>query len=54
MQLDCSRSHIAIGLDERLQTHVPERTPDWWDLLFSYLGVAAGAWIAWKLGQKRA
>lgn len=45
---------LAIGLEEWSQILIPERTPDWWDLLFSYLGVTLGAWIAWKLGQKRA
>jgi VanZ family protein len=44
---------LVIGLEEWSQIFIPERTPDWWDLLFSYLGVALGAWIAWKLGQKR-
>ena len=40
---------LAIGLEELSQTLVPERTPDWWDLLFSYLGVAMGAWAARKI-----
>jgi VanZ family protein len=44
---------LAIGLEEWSQVLIPERTPDWVDLLFSYLGVTLGAWIAWKLGQKR-
>jgi VanZ family protein len=40
---------LAIGLEEWSQTLVPERTPDWWDLLFSYLGVAVGACAAKKI-----
>ena len=40
---------LAIGLEEWSQFLIPERTPDWWDLLFSYLGVAAGAWTARKI-----
>ncbi|MBI5932887.1 MAG: VanZ family protein [Chloroflexi bacterium] len=37
---------LAIGIEEWSQVLVPGRTPDWCDLLFSYLGVAAGAWMA--------
>ena len=40
---------LAIGLEEWSQVLVPGRTPDWWDLLFSYLGVAAGAMAANKI-----
>ncbi len=39
---------LAIGLEEWSQTLVPERTPDWVDLIFSYLGVSVGTWLAWK------
>lgn len=37
---------LAIGLEEWSQGLFPDRTPDWVDLTFSYLGVAAGAWMA--------
>ena len=40
---------LAIGLEEWSQTLVPARTPDWMDLLFSYLGLAAGAWGAQRM-----
>ena len=43
---------LAIGLEEWSQTLVPERTPDWVDLMFSYLGVSAGAWLAWMWTKK--
>ena len=43
---------LAIGLEEWSQTLVPERTPDWVDLMFSYLGVSAGAWLAWTWIKK--
>jgi VanZ family protein len=39
---------LAIGLEEWSQNFYPARTADWVDLLFSYLGVAAGAWSALK------
>ncbi len=39
---------LAIGLEEWSQNFFPKRSPDWLDLTFSYLGVALGAWLAYK------
>jgi polysaccharide biosynthesis protein VpsQ len=39
---------LAIGLEEWSQNFFSLRTPSWADLAFSYLGVIAGAWVAWK------
>jgi len=39
---------LAIGLEEWSQSFIPARTADWVDLTFSYLGIAAGAWAAYK------
>ncbi|MEW5938614.1 MAG: VanZ family protein [Chloroflexota bacterium] len=44
---------LAIGLEEWSQQFFPARTADWADLLFSYLGVAAGAWLAYKIPLSR-
>jgi VanZ family protein len=43
---------LAIGLEEWSQNFFPGRTPSWVDLMFSYLGVLGGAWLAWKLATK--
>lgn len=43
---------LAIGIEEWSQRFFPERTPEWFDLMFSYLGVFAGAWLAWKNNWK--
>lgn len=39
---------LLIGLEEWSQRWFPNRTSDWVDLACSYLGVALGAWIAFK------
>jgi len=39
---------LAIGIEEWSQRFFPLRTSDWVDLTFSYMGVALGAWIAYK------
>jgi VanZ family protein len=43
---------LAIELDEWSQNFFPGRTPSWVDLMFSYLGVLGGAWLAWRLAPK--
>jgi len=43
---------LAIGLEEWSQNFFPRRTPSWVDLIFSYLGLLGGAWLAWRLAQK--
>lgn len=42
---------LAIGLEEWAQQFFPLRTSDWMDLFFSYIGVALGAWIAYRNGK---
>ena len=39
---------LVIGIEEWSQKFFPNRTPDWRDLLASYLGIALGAYLAWK------
>jgi hypothetical protein len=39
---------LAIGIEEWSQRFFPARTFDGLDLLFSLLGVALGAWLAYK------
>jgi VanZ family protein len=43
---------LAIGLEEFSQMFFPERTADWVDLTCSYLGVAVGAWFAYRNKKK--
>ncbi len=43
---------LVIGLEEWSQALSPHRTSEWADLVFSFAGVALGAWLAWKLAQK--
>jgi polysaccharide biosynthesis protein VpsQ len=40
---------LAIGLEEWSQNFFAGRTPSWADLLFGYVGVSLGAWVAWKV-----
>ncbi len=42
---------VAIGIEEWSQRFFPDRTPDWMDWIFSLLGIAVGAWSAWKKGS---
>jgi VanZ family protein len=44
---------LAIGLEEWAQNFFPMRTADWIDLLFGYLGVTVGAWLAYKIPLSR-
>jgi polysaccharide biosynthesis protein VpsQ len=44
---------LAIGLEEWSQRFFSERTSSWLDLLFSYAGVALGAWAAWRINKNR-
>lgn len=44
---------LAIGIEEWSQRFFPGRTPEWLDLLSSYLGVSVGAWLAWKNSRKQ-
>jgi VanZ family protein len=39
---------LAIGAEEYSQRFFANRTSDWMDLLFSYIGVALGAWLAYR------
>ncbi len=45
---------ILIGLEEWSQRLFPTRHASVWDLLASYLGVAACAWIALQIAKRRA
>lgn len=40
---------LAIALEEGSQRFIPVRTADGLDLLFSFLGVAVGAWGAYRM-----
>lgn len=42
-----------VGLEEWSQKFFPGRSSSWMDLTFSYMGMALGAWSAWKLNGKR-
>lgn len=43
---------LAIGIEEFSQIFFADRTASGVDLMFSYLGVAVGAWLAWRLVPK--
>ncbi len=44
---------VVIGLEELSQRWLPARTSSAWDLLASYLGVAAFAWMALWISRRR-
>ena len=45
---------ILIGLEELSQRLFPSRSSSVWDLLASYLGVAAFAWVATLVAKRKA
>lgn len=45
---------FLVGLEEWSQRFFSARTSSWADLMFSYAGIALGAWAAWLIHKKRA